>query len=134
MTIKNATLARNAMLDGLTTYTGNGAKLRIYDGTRPATPATAISTQVKLSELVCGTPFAPASSGGVLTANAISDDPSAAATGTASWFRLFKSDGTTVVTDGDVGTSGADLNLNTTSIVAGGPVQVTSYVLTAGDA
>ena len=134
MAIKNATAVRNSMLDGITSYVGNAAKLRIYDGTRPANPQTAVTSQVLLAELTGPTPFAAGASGGVLTVGTITDDSSADATGTASWFRLFKSDGTTVVMDGDVGTSGSDLNLNTTSIVAGGPVQVTSYVLTAGDA
>jgi hypothetical protein len=46
----------------------------------------------------------------------------------------LKSDATTVVNQGTVSTSGADLNLNTTSIVIGGPVAVTSWTLTDGNA
>jgi hypothetical protein len=83
--------------------------------------------------LVCGSPFAAAASNGVLTLNAMTQDSSANNAGTASWFRFFASGGTAVV-DGDVGISGADLNLNTLSIVAGGPVQVTSAALTEGGA
>ena len=40
------------------------------------------------------------------SANAITQDSSADATGTASFFRLYKSDGTTCVLQGTVGTSG----------------------------
>jgi hypothetical protein len=68
-----------------------------------------------------------------MTANAITDDSSANATGTASWFRITDSAGNAVV-DGDVGTSGSDLNLNTVSITSGVQVSVTSLVLTDGNA
>jgi hypothetical protein len=44
---------------------------------------------------------------------------------------MTKADGTTVVCDGDVSTSGASLNLNTTAIVSGGPVNITSFSITA---
>jgi hypothetical protein len=123
-------LIRNAMGDAITTFTGGSALLRIYSGSRPATGGAATTL---LAELTCNATFAPAASGGVLTLNAITQDSSANATGTATWFRIVKSDGTTHVMDGDVGTSGSDLNLNTTSLVSGGPVAVTSFVLTLGN-
>lgn len=129
MTIALATGVRNARADAITTFAGSSGKLRIYSGTRPANPAAAI-TGTLLAELTCNATFAPAASGGVLTLNAITQDSAADATGTASHFRLWKSDGTTAVMDGDVGTSGSDLNLNTVSLVAGATVQVTSFVLT----
>src|ERR1044072_9049742 len=131
MTTGYVTNLRNAQLDAITTFAGNSGKLRIYSGTRPATGGTAPTL---LAEPARNTTFAPAASGGVLTLNAITQDASAYATGTATWFRLVKSDGTTHVLDGDVGTSGSDLNLNTTSLVAGGPVPVSSFVLTEGNA
>lgn len=121
---------RNAMLDAITTRAGNAALLRIYDGTQPARGGTATTL---LAELTCGTPFAAAASGGVLTLGEITQDSSANATGTATWFRIVKADGTTFVMDGTVGTSGADLNLTTTSIVATQPVSVTSFVITEGN-
>ena len=133
MAIKLSTSARNAMLDGITSTVGGSAKLRIYDGSQPAGPGTAVSTQVLLAELTCNATFAPAASGGVLTLNAITQDSSADATGTASWFRIVTSGGTAVI-DGSVSTSGADMNLNSTSIVSGGSVSVTSATFTAGNA
>ena len=98
--------------------------LEIYNGTQPVNANTAIGAQVLLSGGMrfSSTAFASitASAGTVTaTANSIASDTSAAATGTATWFRAYKSDGTTVVLDGSVGTSGCDLNLNTTSIVSG---------------
>ena len=126
-----AATLRDAMMDAITTQAGNAALLRIYDGTRPATGGTATTL---LAELTCGTPFAAAAVNGVLTLGAITQDASANATGTATWFRIVKADGTTHVMDGNVGTSGSDLNLTTVSIVATQPVSVTSFVITEGNA
>lgn len=131
MALAYSTTLRHARLDAITTAAGNAALLRIYDGTRPATGGTATTL---LAELTCGTPFAAGASGGQLTVGSITQDSSANATGTATWFRIVKSDGTTHVLDGNVGTSGSDLNLTTTSIVSGQPVSVTSFVITGGNA
>ena len=49
--IKLSAAVRNAMLDAITTAAGTSAKWRIYDGTQPAGPGTAITTQVLLAEL-----------------------------------------------------------------------------------
>jgi len=134
MAIKFDTTTRNAEMDAVTARVGTSGLLRVYNGTRPANPGTAITTQTMLVELTCNaTAFAPAASGGVLTANAISNG-TAAATGTASWFRLFQSNGTTAIIDGDVGMSGSDLNLNNTSIATGQTVSVTSFTDTEGNA
>ncbi len=124
----NATL-RNNQLDEITGLAGASATLKIYAGTRPATGG---ATTTLLAELVCNAAFAPAATGGVLTLNAITGDTSANATGTASWFRIAA--GATHVLDGDVGTSGSDMNLNSVSIVAGGTVDITSFTITAGNA
>ena len=121
---------RNVMLDAITTSAGASALLRIYDGARPATGGAATTL---LAELVCNATFAPAASAGVLTLNAIAQDASANATGTATWFRIVKADGTTFVMDGNVGISGSDLNLTTVSIVITQPVSVTSFVITEGN-
>ncbi len=126
---KTAVAIRNAMLDALGDQADNGY-LRIYDGTQPADADTAITTQTLLAELRLNAAAFPAASGGVLTANAITGDAAANATGTATWFRVLKSDGTTVLFDGSVGTSGANLNLNSVAIQSGAAVDVTSLTYT----
>lgn len=130
MALAYSTTLRNAQLDAITTAVGASGKLRIYDGTRPATGGTATTL---LAELTLNATFAPGASSGVLTLNSITSDTSADATGTATWFRIVTSGGTHVI-DGNVGTSGSDLNLNTTSIVTGATVAVTSFTITAGNA
>jgi hypothetical protein len=110
---------------------GAGAGLwRIYDGSRPATCGTATTL---LAELTFTDPAAPAASGGVLTFSAITADAAANATGTATWARAVDSTGTCCV-DMNVGTSGSDLNLNSTSISTGQQVSITSAVVTEGNA
>ncbi len=125
--------AANAEADNLCALLNTGY-LRIYDSTgtgQPANANTAITTQVKLAELRFGSTAFAGAVAGVATANAITSDTNAAATGTATWFRCFKSDGTTVVMDGSVGTSGCDLNINTTAIQIHAEVDVTSFTFTA---
>lgn len=130
MALSYSTTVRNAMLDEITAAAGSNALLRIYSGTRPATGGAATTL---LAELTCGATFAPAASGAVLTLNSITQDSSANANGTATWFRVVTSGGTFVF-DGDVGTSGSDLNLTTTTITLGQPVQVTSFTISEANA
>jgi hypothetical protein len=128
----NAT-TRNAMLDAITSRAGASALLRIYDGSRPATGGTATTL---LAQLTCNATFAPGASGGVLTLNSIASATSAAATGTATWFRIVQSGGSTHVLDGSVSTVAAgtgDLQLDSTSIVLGGTVAISSATITAGN-
>lgn len=128
----DTTSIRNAMLDTITTRAGASAKLRIYDGSRPATGGTATTLLV---ELICNATFAPAASGGVLTLNAIANGTVVSAgTITATWFRIVQTGGTNLVMDGSVGTSGSDLNLNSTSLVNGGTVSISSFTITAPNA
>ncbi len=131
--LKISTPAVNAQADALSDLLDNGY-LRIYDGTQPANANTAITTQVLLAELRFNATASPAASGGVLTMNSITQDSSANNTGTATWFRALKSDGSTVVFDGSVGAASCDLNLGSTSITSGASVAVTSmtYTVSAG--
>ena len=99
MTIAYVTSLRNTRLDAITTATGASGFLRIYDGTQPATGGTATNL---LAQLTLNATFAPGASGGVLTLNAITQN-NAALTGTATWHRITKADGTTIVLDGNVG-------------------------------
>jgi len=123
------TANRNRAADAVTARANNGS-LRIYAGTPPADANAALSGNTLLAELAMGATAFAAASAGVATANAITADASADATGTATFFRVLETDGSTVVFQGTVGTSGAELNLNSVSIVAGGNVSVTSLTYT----
>jgi len=125
---KYANTTVNAEADALARLLDSGY-LRIYDGTQPATADTAITTQVLLAELRFNATSAPAAAAGLLTFNAFTQDLSANNTGTATWARALKSDGTTVVMDGSVGTSAADYIINATAIAAGAEVDANSLTL-----
>jgi hypothetical protein len=107
----------------------NGGYLRFYDGTEPATVNTAITTQNLLAELRWNATAFGAAVNGVAVANAITSG-TAVANGTAAWFRAFKSDGTSAIFDGSIGTSGADINLDDVVFSIGGVASVSSYVYT----
>lgn len=109
----------------------NSGFLDIYSGAQPALNGSEAGT--RLAHLTFGaTAFGGATaSGGTVTAtaNAITSDTSAVA-GTAGHFVLHKSDGTTIVATGSVGTSGADLNLNSLTISGGATVSCSSFTIT----
>lgn len=111
---------------------GSGpAKCKIYSGTIPATPDTAITSQVKLAELVCSDPAATIS-GRTMTFGTITQDNLADATGTATWARFEDSSGNAVF-DIDVTTTGGggSATMPSTSVIANTPVTAPSVVITA---
>ena len=123
-------LLRQAQLDAITTFAGALATLRVYSGVQPATGG-AVTTL--LAQFTLGSPYAPASSAATLSPT-LPANVNAGATGTATWFRVYKADGTTQVIDGTCGTTGTDMILNTTSLVSGNPVSVTAWTVTRGNA
>lgn len=123
---------RNAWLDAITTAIGASGLLRIYDGTPPATVATGLSGNTLLATCPLSATFAPAAASGVLTANAITSDASADASGTATFFRLLTSGGTAIVQGTVTATGGGgDLTFSSTSFTAGLTINITSFTLTA---
>lgn len=127
--VRNAFL--NAIRDAIDAGAGAGL-LRLYTAARPATGGTATTL---LAQLTFSYPSAPNAASGTLTANAITADSAADATGTAAWGRVVDSTGGFVM-DMDVTATGGggDCQLNSTSITLGQQVSVTSFVLNAGNA
>lgn len=121
--------AVNAAMDAMGALANSG-KLRIYSGSQPATADDGIGAATLLAELTLAASAFGASSGGVITAAAITGDTTADATGTAAWFRIWKSNGSSPLMDGTVGTSGCDLNMNSVAISAGAAVNVSSLTVT----
>jgi hypothetical protein len=107
----------------------NSGSLRIFSGSVPANIDASLGAAVLLATLPMSATAFGAASSGVATANAITS-ATAGASGTASFFRVLESDGTTGVYQGTVGTAGAELNLSTVSILSGGTVSVSSMTYT----
>jgi len=134
MAIAYVTALRNSRMAEVTAEIDAGSAggtIKIYNGTRPATGGSATTL---LAELTFASTSFGAPSSGRITANTISPDTDANATGTASWFRIAGSNGA-FVADGTAGLtgSGADLELNSVSIGAGQRVEVTSFLITEGN-
>lgn len=133
--ISNA--AAKAMADTFDDQVNIGSTAAVIDirtGTQPADPDTA-ATGTLLATLTFSDPAfgaaADANPGGRLTASAITSDSSADATGTAGYFRIRATGtGADDVADGEVGTSGSDLNMNTTAITSGSTVSISSFTVT----
>lgn len=126
MSYSITTAQKNAALNAIATAHNNGS-IKLYSGSVPADANAANTGSLLVSCALNATAFGSAASG-TITANAITTT-NATAAGTASYYRTFASDGTTVLGQGTVGTSGADLNINTTSIALNGPVQITVYTV-----
>lgn len=122
------TVAVNAALDagGITALLANGL-IQVRTGTQPA--ANAALTGTVCATLTFGETALGAAALGVATANAIANDTNAVG-GTAGYVALLKSDATTVVATGSVGTTGANMNLSNLTIAAGVTVSCTSLTLT----
>lgn len=109
----------------------NSGKIAVYTGSQPALDGALTGTQLAeatFGATAFGTPTAAAGTV-TATANAITSG-TIANTGTAGYFALLKSDNATVVATGSVGTSGADLNLNTLSFVVGANFAVSAATIT----
>jgi len=107
----------------------DGGTLKLYSGTRPATPNTAITSQVLLVTFTLPDPSGTVENGvwtkGTIAAALVAES------GNAVWGRAFDSSGV-VIADCDVGTvaSGAMVELSNTALVSGGYVTVVSFTLT----
>lgn len=132
MALSLPTTRRNAVVDLVVDAFDAGAgagTIEIRSGTRPATADDA-ATGTLLATVTLADPAFGAAASGAATVT----DPGAvtgAADGTATWFRGKDSTGATVM-DGSVGAtgSGADLELNTTTISTGVNVDITGGTVT----
>lgn len=128
---------RNDMADDIIAKIDAGSgpgKAKFYSGTQPAGPGTAITSQVLLGTLTMSDPCGSTSSGTV-TFSAITEDSAADTGGTASFVRLTDSDDNAVIDLDVTNNAGAGaVKMNTTTIVTGGPIRITSMTATIGGA
>lgn len=128
----NLKIAKNtaqAQTQGLLGSFTDGSFLKIYDGIQPATPETALSSQLLLATIPLPASAAFSAINGVMTCSGI-NNVTVSASGTASWFRWYEADGTTVIADGTVGTADADLIISSVSLTASSSLGADSFTLT----
>lgn len=125
---------RNGWLDNTETTIGTSPKLRILTGPKPATCATAESGSL-LAEITCPSDWMAAASAGA-KALAGSWTVAASGTGTAGYYRIVDTAGTTCHEQGSITVTGGggDMTVDNTSIASGQTVTVTAKTLTAGGA
>ena len=135
MSIQFSVAVRNAMLDAIESTAGTSAILKIRTGAAPANCAAADSGTV-LGTLNLPSDWMAAASSGAKAKSGTWEDTSADATGTAGHFRVYASDGTTVVMQGTITATGGggDMTLDNTSIASGQQITITGFTLTAGNA
>ena len=131
---KISTAARDAACNAIVDLVDAGAgagTIKVYTGAAPTNPGDAASGTL-LGTLTCSDPAFGASSTGTATASAITSDTSADNSGTAGYFRILQSDGTTVVMQGTAGVAGDTPNLvfDNATIVAGGTIAITALTVT----
>lgn len=118
-----STPLRNARADLITSTLGSGCKLKVYD-----------ASNVLLATWIWSGNLAGSASSGVLTFNTpIITGVTIAATGTASYGVLTKTDDAVVVSNLSVGTSSAAIVLTTLSLVNGGLATFVSGSYTEGN-
>jgi hypothetical protein len=108
----------------------NGGYIAVYSGAQPALDGSLTGTQLVEATFSATAFGTPAASGGTVTAtaNAIGSG-TIANTGTAGYAAVLKSDNATVVATMSVGTSGADLNLSSLSLVSGATFSVSAFTV-----
>ena len=125
--MRNSIVSLNAEADVWASQLNSGY-IKFYDGTKPATPETAITTQNMLVSLsFAATAFDSAVNGVVTIPAAI--NATITIGGTTTWARLYKADGSTVVVDADVGaiSSGNDVEIETVILSADDILQLDTF-------
>jgi hypothetical protein len=129
MTLQLSTTLRTTQAGGLGTALGTNFTVKIFTGTQPANCAAADSGTLLATFSNVNT--AAAASG----AQAINGTPysaTAAAGGTAGYFRFYN--GATCHMQGSVATSGADMTIDNATVTSGQTVNLTAFTYTRSGA
>ena len=132
MTLKISVAIANARLDAYETVIGTAPILRIREGSPPANIAAA-STGAILASLTLPSDWMAAAASGVKSKSGTWQDLSADASGTAGYFEITASDGTTRHMQGTITavSGGGDMEIDNVSIAAGQQVSVVTFSISA---
>jgi hypothetical protein len=132
MALQYSVLVRDNKNDSIETTIGTAPTLLILTGTAPANCAAA-DTGTVLATVTLPSDWMAASSGGVKAKAAGAwTDATADASGTAGYFRIKQ--GATCHIQGTVGTSSADMIVDSVSFTAGQSFTVNTFSITSGNA
>lgn len=135
MSIQFSAAVRNGRLDAVETVVGVSAILKIYTGSMPANVAAA-RTGTVLATVNLPSDWMAAASAGAKAKSGTWEDTSADAAGTAGYFTLFASDGTTAHIQGTVTATGGggDMTVDNVVFAAAQDFLITAFTLTDGNA
>ena len=133
MALQYSVAVRNAQLDVFEATVGASAVLKIRAGAIPVDCAAADVGTV-LATINLPPDWMAAASSGVKLKNGVWATTYADASGTASYFRIYASDGVTVHAQGAISLSGGDMTLNNVLIASGQVVTVTAFTISANNA
>lgn len=131
MTIKLSTAVRNAMLDAIETAIGTGAIVKLFTGSPPSACSDADTGTVLASFTLASDWAGAASSGSKSLSNMPVDDIAADNGGTAGYYRVYASNGSSCHMQGTVTPTGGggDMTIDNAVLVAGQKVSITSWAL-----
>jgi hypothetical protein len=115
---KQLTISNNAAsieADALKVRFNNGY-CRGYSGTKPTNADDPPTGSTLLFTMRFAATAYASQANGVITMNALVDDPDAAAGGNADWYRSLESDGSTVIADGTCGVTGGGFDMEMASV------------------
>ena len=123
---------RNAILDAMEVEAGTDLVIKGFTGARPANVAAA-NSGTELFSIVAPADSMAAASGGTKAFNTPLTDASANASGKCEHWRVYKSDGTTCVWQGDASDTvgSGSMKLVEDDLVATQPVTIATFVITA---
>jgi hypothetical protein len=135
MPLKFSTLLRNSLLDQIETFISTAPVLRIYTGSPPAA-TTDGATGTLLAEMTLPSDWMAAASSGQKAKSGTWQDASANNAGTAGYFRILDTTGTTTIIQGTVSATGdgGDMTLDNAVIAAGQSITINTFTLTGGNA
>lgn len=132
MALQFSTTYRNALLDQLATISGASEVIKIFSGGAPANCAAADSG-TRLVEYDLAVSSWNGASGGTKVLAGLTLTTTGVGAGSAGYFRLYASDGTTCHMQGTVTASGGggDLTFDNIVIAVGQTINLTGWTLTA---
>lgn len=135
-TVQLSVACRNRRLDAIEVECSTSAVVRLRTGSLPSSCGAANSGTVVSTITLQSDWAAAASAGSKSFSNTPITDTSAQLTGTLGHFRLYQTDGTTCVMQGDITVTGGGgaMTVDNTSVNQGQQIQITSWTITDGNA
>lgn len=132
MAVEWSDTVAHAVLDAWETAIGTSAVVKVWTGSMPATTSTA-NSGTELASWSLASDWASAASSRQKSLSGLPLSTTAVDTGTAGYYRIYASNGTTCHEQGTVTATGGggDMTIDNTSITTGQTVRITAYTKTA---